>query len=178
MESFFLTETLKYLYLLFSPDHVMHQEPLMSRIVFSTEAHPLYLPDPIYKQHRPSCVKIAPGCTIYPHGNISSLTAHLYETMAPSRHTKFPSYVPLFPIADAARIVRWDMPDNRSHPHYDPFLVHYGPKQCHLTWPPMKMRETKNNHNPLFRGSFEAALRAGEIDLQALNSRQMTEEEE
>jgi len=35
-QSFFLAETLKYLYLLFSPDHVM---PL-DQWVFNTEAHP------------------------------------------------------------------------------------------------------------------------------------------
>jgi len=36
MESFFLAETLKYLYLLFSPTHVI---PL-DEFVFNTEAHP------------------------------------------------------------------------------------------------------------------------------------------
>lgn len=37
MESFFLAETLKYLYLIFSPDDVL---PL-DKYVFNTEAHPL-----------------------------------------------------------------------------------------------------------------------------------------
>lgn len=37
MQSFFLAETLKYLYLLFSPDDVI---PL-NQWVFNTEAHPL-----------------------------------------------------------------------------------------------------------------------------------------
>ncbi len=35
MESFFLSETLKYLYLLFDSDNAVHQRPF----VFSTEAH-------------------------------------------------------------------------------------------------------------------------------------------
>jgi hypothetical protein len=37
MESFFLSETLKYLYLIFSPDDVV---PL-DKYVFNTEGHPL-----------------------------------------------------------------------------------------------------------------------------------------
>lgn len=37
MESFFLAETAKYLYLLFSPDHDIS----LDRYVFNTEAHPL-----------------------------------------------------------------------------------------------------------------------------------------
>jgi ER degradation enhancer, mannosidase alpha-like 2 len=38
MESFFLAETLKYLYLLFSPDNTLD----LSRNVFNTEAHPMH----------------------------------------------------------------------------------------------------------------------------------------
>ena len=41
MHSFFLAETLKYLYLLFSDDQVI---PL-DKFVFNTEAHPLLIPD-------------------------------------------------------------------------------------------------------------------------------------
>jgi len=37
MPSFFLAETLKYLYLLFAPDQVLD----LRRVVFNTEAHPL-----------------------------------------------------------------------------------------------------------------------------------------
>lgn len=37
MQSFFLAETLKYLYLLFSPDDLMS----LDKWVFNTEAHPL-----------------------------------------------------------------------------------------------------------------------------------------
>ncbi|KAI2604692.1 glycoside hydrolase family 47 protein [Hypoxylon sp. NC1633] len=42
MESFFLGETAKYLYLLFDPDHPLNK--LDSSYVFSTEAHPLIIP--------------------------------------------------------------------------------------------------------------------------------------
>lgn len=37
MESFFLAETAKYLYLLFNPDHSIS----LDKYVFNTEAHPL-----------------------------------------------------------------------------------------------------------------------------------------
>jgi mannosidase alpha-like ER degradation enhancer 2 len=37
MESFFLAETLKYLYLLFAPAEALD----LSKMVFNTEAHPL-----------------------------------------------------------------------------------------------------------------------------------------
>lgn len=39
MDSFFLSETVKYLYLLFSPDHPLNQD---DKVVFSTEAHPFW----------------------------------------------------------------------------------------------------------------------------------------
>ncbi|HPG83743.1 MAG TPA: glycoside hydrolase family 47 protein, partial [bacterium] len=45
-ESFFLTETLKYLYLLFAPVEID-----LDQTVFNTEAHPLkrtWPPDPVY----------------------------------------------------------------------------------------------------------------------------------
>ena len=45
MESFFLAETLKYLFLLFSDDNVVS----LDEWVFNTEAHPL----PIWKHHLP-----------------------------------------------------------------------------------------------------------------------------
>jgi len=37
MQSFYLAETLKYLYLLFSPDDLLD----LSQVVLNTEAHPL-----------------------------------------------------------------------------------------------------------------------------------------
>lgn len=40
METFFLSETVKYLYLLYSPEHPLNKE--FSNFVFSTEAHPFW----------------------------------------------------------------------------------------------------------------------------------------
>lgn len=48
MESFFLTETTKYLYLLFNSSHPLNSE--MSNFVFSTEAHPLWYDREILEQ--------------------------------------------------------------------------------------------------------------------------------
>lgn len=39
MESFFLAETLKYLYLLFSPQSTLN----FNKIIFNTEAHPIQI---------------------------------------------------------------------------------------------------------------------------------------
>ncbi|OTA64140.1 glycoside hydrolase family 47 protein [Hypoxylon sp. EC38] len=49
MESFFLGETAKYLYLLFDPDHPLNK--LDASYVFTTEGHPLIIPRK--KSHRP-----------------------------------------------------------------------------------------------------------------------------
>ena len=42
MPSFFLTETLKYLYLTFDPDNRLHQDAWTRNWVFTTEAHPIH----------------------------------------------------------------------------------------------------------------------------------------
>lgn len=47
MESFFLGETAKYLYLLFTPDHPLNK--LDAPVVFTTEGHPLVVPQSIRK---------------------------------------------------------------------------------------------------------------------------------
>ncbi len=49
MESFFLGETMKYLFLLFNPDHPLNK--LDAPFVFSTEGHPLVIPN--YTKVRP-----------------------------------------------------------------------------------------------------------------------------
>ena len=51
MESFFLGETLKYLYLLFSDDHDVVS---VDRWVFNTEAHPLPIWDGYYWEKIPN----------------------------------------------------------------------------------------------------------------------------
>lgn len=57
MESFFLGETMKYLFLLFSPEHPLNK--LDASFVFSTEGHPLIIPK--YARVRPASVKPRKG---------------------------------------------------------------------------------------------------------------------
>ena len=56
MESFFLSETLKYLYLLFDEQNILNT--LDGNLVFSTEAHPLILP-----KRNLDCSHMVPGLT-------------------------------------------------------------------------------------------------------------------
>lgn len=58
MESFFLGETAKYLYLLFDPDHPMNN--LDAAYVFTTEGHPLVLPR---EKSKPSAARRPPVTT-------------------------------------------------------------------------------------------------------------------
>lgn len=48
METFFLSETVKYLYLLFTPEHKLNKE--YSNFVFSTEAHPFWYDKDVVEQ--------------------------------------------------------------------------------------------------------------------------------
>jgi hypothetical protein len=57
MESFFLGETAKYLYLLFDPDHPLNS--LDAAYVFTTEGHPLIIP----KEMAPRVARKAPAST-------------------------------------------------------------------------------------------------------------------
>ncbi|KAK7223619.1 hypothetical protein V2G26_011622 [Clonostachys chloroleuca] len=52
MESFFLGETAKYMYLLFDPEHALNK--LDAPFVFSTEGHPLIIPRKKYSTSRPA----------------------------------------------------------------------------------------------------------------------------
>lgn len=56
MQSFFLAETLKYLYLLFSPPSVIS----LDEWVFNTEAHPLRIVPRLTpgEQHKPSNIRV------------------------------------------------------------------------------------------------------------------------
>jgi len=44
MPSFFLTETIKYLYLTYDRDNILHQDAIHRNWVFTTEAHPIHMP--------------------------------------------------------------------------------------------------------------------------------------
>jgi hypothetical protein len=60
MPSFFLSETLKYLYLLFDEDNILHQDDDRDWI-FTTEAHPIhYVPKPAKKKRTKKSKRSAP----------------------------------------------------------------------------------------------------------------------
>ena len=50
METFVLSETLKYLYLLFDEENELHNSA--SDVIFSTEAHPMWLPQEVRSNYK------------------------------------------------------------------------------------------------------------------------------
>ncbi|CAI4218709.1 unnamed protein product [Parascedosporium putredinis] len=73
MESFFLGETTKYLYLLFDPDHVLNK--LDAPFVFSTEGHPLLIPREKTGSSRSSAGPVAARTDLYHAAGITGLHA-------------------------------------------------------------------------------------------------------
>lgn len=99
MESFFLSETLKYLYLLFDPDSILRcNEHLAINVEFSTEAHPLYSMKPRGAHWSEKAVVVSRSqCCQYFEQNFTSLTAkHLQR----STKTLDTIYFPFFDCAD------------------------------------------------------------------------------
>ena len=69
MESFFLGETAKYLYLMFDPDHPLNH--LDAPFVFSTEGHPLIIPrDRVNDKHRSNRERASSAATPTPHDSM------------------------------------------------------------------------------------------------------------
>ncbi|KAK9249466.1 glycoside hydrolase [Lipomyces tetrasporus] len=64
MESFFLSETMKYLYLLFDVDNPLNKDE--SNFVFSTEAHPLRIDVDLIPTERRKDMKLRTGSTMIP----------------------------------------------------------------------------------------------------------------
>jgi hypothetical protein len=65
MESFFLGETAKYLYLLFDPEHALNK--LDAAYVFTTEGHPLLIPKQARTRQRRSKAQRAKAVVSYPY---------------------------------------------------------------------------------------------------------------
>ncbi|KAK9371198.1 glycoside hydrolase [Lipomyces kononenkoae] len=68
MESFFLSETIKYLYLLFDVDNALNKED--SSFVFSTEGHPLRIDLDLVPIERRKLLKLTPGSTLIPRQGV------------------------------------------------------------------------------------------------------------
>ncbi|KAL5615461.1 hypothetical protein BROUX41_005506 [Berkeleyomyces rouxiae] len=86
MESFFLGETTKYLYLLFDENHPLNK--LDSAFVFNTEGHPLILPPKKKRPLQPTAVQ-KPSLESSPqdHAKSSKKTNEKYECPVPPRAT-------------------------------------------------------------------------------------------
>lgn len=93
MESFFLGETAKYLYLLFNENHPLNK--LDRPVVFSTEGHPLIIPD----QYRKTVPFDAP---------VKQQITHLEATPGSSHNSVCPAPPPPLPLTGSNVVARDD----------------------------------------------------------------------
>lgn len=93
MESFFLGETAKYMYLLFDPDHPLNK--LDAAYVFTTEGHPLLIP----KKRTGTRSKTTPATS-----DVSG-----YQYYDESYTNSCPGYPPADPISGSATAARQDL---------------------------------------------------------------------
>lgn len=114
MESFFLGETTKYLFLLFDPDHPLNH--LDAPFVFSTEGHPLIIP------RGGSGITRKPKLSVRLPGREQSLV-NLNEPVCPSPPAKIPFSISataarqdLFHASNLARLHLMPTPENRESP--------------------------------------------------------------
>ncbi|KAF7556632.1 hypothetical protein G7046_g6240 [Stylonectria norvegica] len=91
MESFFLGETTKYMYLLFDPNHPLNN--LDAAYVFSTEGHPLIIPKRAHSRSSPSRPSAQKDLSVYSY----------YDASFTNSCPAFPAADPLSGSATAAR---------------------------------------------------------------------------
>ena len=111
MESFFLGETAKYLFLLFDPSHPLNH--LDAPFVFSTEGHPLIIPRSSAKSgRRPSGASLAQGSTGVPIEAICPTP----PAMVPFTLSATAARNDIFHAAALARLHLMPTPDNLESP--------------------------------------------------------------
>ena len=115
MESFFLGETTKYLFLLFDPDHPLNK--LDAPFVFSTEGHPLIIPRHIHNQpskarHTPKHVPNSES----PVEELEELTCRLPPASLPFSISATAARQDIFHAANLARLHQMPTPDNLESP--------------------------------------------------------------
>ena len=111
MESFFLGETAKYLFLLFDPTHPLNH--LDAPFVFSTEGHPLIIPRPIMRlKQRPRRVLTTVGVTGVPKEAICPLP----PDMVPFTLSATAARKDIFHAASLARLHLMPKSDNLESP--------------------------------------------------------------
>ncbi|KAI4288247.1 MAG: hypothetical protein L6R35_002486 [Caloplaca aegaea] len=101
MESYFLSETTKYLILLFEPDHPLNK--LDASFVFSTEGHPLILPRVAHQQYRASTPS-AKGAPNVASGGSSAQTCPPPPAHHPFSDSPVASRGDLYHAANLARL--------------------------------------------------------------------------
>lgn len=116
MESFFLGETTKYLFLLFDPDHPLNT--LDAPFVFSTEGHPLIIPRKVSNRRRKPGPRSPPRCT--PE---DALMEAIEESVCPVAPSPLPFSLSataargdLFHAANLARLHLMPTPDTMESP--------------------------------------------------------------
>lgn len=115
MESFFLGETTKYLFLLFDEDHPLNK--LDAPFVFSTEGHPLILPRPTNK--RPSYSKLRQTRGYHNEHSADSqqaLTCPLPPSRLPFSLSPTAARADIFHAANLARLHLMPTPDSVESP--------------------------------------------------------------
>ncbi|KAL4961207.1 glycosyl hydrolase family 47-domain-containing protein [Aspergillus stella-maris] len=128
MESFFLGETAKYMFLLYHPEHPLNN--LDQPFVFTTEGHPLLVPKGAYSSKRPRKTQVSPGEEIAEEPVCP--TAPLPPTFGLSSTAARPD------VFHAANLARLDLMPSRGPPEgslLEPTKKHPGVTVADLTSP-------------------------------------------
>ena len=115
MESFFLGETSKYLFLLFDPDHPLNQ--LDAPFVFSTEGHPLLIPRTgAGISQKPALAEVEKDLQRSAHGMIKHSTCPRPPLTMPLSISATAARNDIFHAAKLARLHLMPSPDNLESP--------------------------------------------------------------
>lgn len=113
MESFFLGETVKYLYLLFDPDHPLNK--LDAPFVFSTEGHPLIIPSHTRAKIRQASSRRSNSTIQQVHDSVDAVCP-LPPAMIPFSISAIASRKDLYHAANLARLHFMPTPDTLDSP--------------------------------------------------------------
>lgn len=111
MESFFLGETAKYLFLLFTPDHPLNK--LDAPFVFSTEGHPLIIPK--HRSGRPQARRRAKVAERQTYNSVTAMCP-LPPPMLPFSLSATAARKDIFHAANLARLHLMPTPQNIESP--------------------------------------------------------------
>ena len=129
MDSYFMAETLKYLYLLFNPEHLIHKDSeLANKIVWTTEAHLVYTNRQTFEKYgeNDSLVRKEEFCEYFDR--------NLFSFSRPLKCNLFP----FMDMADSLGITEEVVqllqntatPEKKGHQLLKKFIHIYSPMQC------------------------------------------------